>query len=218
MAPRSLQHRLGAEPGQPGSGDSGAGMGGPTQGQFSCLVKCGVHRDVGCVLLTAPSSLQLPPRSVVELGSPGFSCCVPAPFLTLPCLPVTGVGRVSLAVRLGTAGMGWGCSLSPQSPLPDGSLGGAMLLGLSSWCQALPPAPADTVSLTGWRDGAQCHAPLQEEVRHHAAVQAHLSWGLSRPPHRTRNAALSAHTGPRDCVRTGRWLQPQTWQGHRPRR
>lgn len=39
-----------------------------------------------------------------------------------------------------------------------------------------------TLSPSGWRDGAQRHAPLQEEVRHHAAVQAHLSQA-SHAPH-----------------------------------
>lgn len=102
-------------------------------------------------------------------------------YQTLPLLCPTALLCIGLAVGLGKAGTGWGTSLSP---------GGA-------------PAPhSDAVPLAGRRDGAQCHAPLQEEVRHHAAVQAHLSWGLTRSPRRTRNAALSAHTGPRDCVTT----------------
>lgn len=34
------------------------------------------------------------------------------------------------------------------------------------------------VSTTGWRDGAERHTPLQEEVRHHLAIQTHLSGEL----------------------------------------
>lgn len=79
-----------------------------------------------------------------------------------------------------------------------------------------PPTAADALPLTGWRDGAQCHTPLQEEVRHHAAVQTYLSRGLAHPPRRTRNTTLSAHAGPQDCVRTGCWIQPPTWGGAQP--
>lgn len=79
-----------------------------------------------------------------------------------------------------------------------------------------PTPAAGALPLTGRRNGAQCHTPLQEEVRHHAAVQTYLSRGLAHPPRRTRNATLSAHAGPQDCVRTGCWIQPPTRGGVQP--
>lgn len=89
-------------------------------------------------------------------------------------------------------------------PLTHSNFWDAPLLGRRGRAASSPPpAPADAVPLAGRRDGAQRHAPLQEEVRHHAALQAHLSWGLTRPPRRTRNATLSAHAGPRDLC--GDW-------------
>lgn len=60
----------------------------------------------------------------------------PAVYQTLPLLcpgSLSWVLDVSrwLGLRLGTAGMDWGCSLSPQSPLPDTCLGGCSTPGLA---------------------------------------------------------------------------------------
>lgn len=124
--------------------------------------------------------------------SPKIPCsCLPAvrrgwdlhQTLPSPC-PVTGWMRFT--------GCGAWDSRDPLGGSPTPQSSGSPLLTALLGCPAAgvvwpgcvepPPAPADAVPPAGRRDGAQRHAPLQEEVRHHAALQAHLSRGLARPP------------------------------------
>lgn len=107
---------------------------------------------------------------------------------------------------------------SSRSPLLTALLGCPAAGVVRPGCVEPPPAPADAVPPAGRRDGAQRHAPLQEEVRHHAALQAHLSWGLARPPTQdTKRHFVCTRWGHGTCVGTGRRLQPQTRRGRRAR-
>lgn len=70
------------------------------------------------------------------------------------------------------------------------------LTGPFFWCLLILLNGSLVLSL-GWRDGAERHPPLQEEIRHHVAVQAHMKRGQgkrTRPRNREREELPSQIT------------------------